>query len=233
MRRLLLLLPLSLATVLLPVVGAATPPGAAPEAAPGAASRAGSGSTVWRGSFREAVTELRVRREVRDGYDRDLFDHWTYQGDGCDTRDLVLVQESRDEPVVGEDCAVSGRWVSAYDGVETTDPSTFDIDHLVPLAEAWDSGARTWDDTRREEFANDLGDRRSLIAVTASSNRSKSDQDPAEWMPDRLRCRYVRQYTAVKLRWGLDVDRTEKRSLRRKARRCAEARIRVTVLPAG
>jgi uncharacterized protein DUF1524 len=58
-----------------------------------------------------------------------------------------------------------------------------DIDHLVPLAEAWDSGARTWSSGHRRSFANDVGDSRSLVAVTDNVNQSKGDQDPAEWLP--------------------------------------------------
>lgn len=227
---------LVLLLTLLPLAGAGVTAGPAAGTAAGTASAPISAApsaraTVWKGSYAEAVAALPVRREVRAGYDRDEFEHWIGQGGGCDTRDLVLIDESLDEPEVGDDCEVSGRWRSAYDGVETDDASSFDIDHVVPLAESWDSGARAWDDERRELFANDLGDPRSLIAVSASSNRSKGDQDPAEWMPDLGRCRYVRGYVAVKLRWELSVDRPEKRFLRKTARRCPERTLKVTVVP--
>ncbi len=181
-----------------------------------------------------APRRLEVRREVRDGYDRDLFVHWISQGDGCDTRDRVLIAEARRAPAVSSDCTLTGgRWRSYYDGVTTTDPSGFDIDHLVPLAEAWDSGARGWSDRRRQRFANDLGDRRSLVAVTASSNRSKSDQDAREWLPPRQRCRYLREWLAVKLRWGLRVDRAERRFLLREVQTCADRTLRVHVVQRG
>ena len=172
---------------------------------------------------------LRVAREVRRGYDRDKFPHWSYRGDGCDTRDRVLIQEARVKPVVTGDCALQrGRWFSYYDGRRTADPSTFDVDHMVPLAEAWDSGARRWNAGTRKRFANDLVDRRSLVAVTASSNRTKSDSDPADWLPRRAaRCRYVREYVAVKKRWRLTVDRPEKRTLLRTARGCRNVVVRV------
>ena len=165
---------------------------------------------------------LKVAPEVRRGYDRDKFSHWTNKGDGCDTRDLVLIQEARIKPVVTADCDLrGGRWFSYYDGRRTGDPSTFDVDHMVPLAEAWDSGARRWNAGTRRRFANDLFDRRALVAVTAASNRSKSDSDPADWLPRRAaRCRYVREYVAVKTRWRLTVNRGEKRALLRTARSC-------------
>jgi hypothetical protein len=81
-------------------------------------------------------------------------------------------------PKQGDDCALTGgEWLSYYDGKTVTDPSRLDIDHMVPLAEAWDSGAAEWTAERREAYANDLGAEHSLVAVTAKSNRSKGDKD--------------------------------------------------------
>ena len=87
-------------------------------------------------------------------------------------------------------------------------PSDLDIDHLVPLAEAWDSGARNWTAAQRQAYANDLGDARALVAVTDNVNQAKGDQDPAEWMPPAAgaTCRYVGEWAAVKIRWRLTVD---------------------------
>jgi hypothetical protein len=167
--------------------------------------------------------DLKVAREVRRGYTRSKFNHWVdADRDGCNARYEVLIIEARVKPAVGPGCSLrGGRWFSYYDGKRTADPSSFDVDHMVPLAEAWDSGARRWNAGTRRRFANDLGDKRALVAVTASSNRSKSDRDPAEWMPRKVsRCRYVREYVAVKTRWRLTVDRPEKRALVRAANRC-------------
>ncbi|MDP3966891.1 MAG: HNH endonuclease family protein [Nocardioides sp.] len=175
--------------------------------------------------------ELKVAREVRKGYDRAKFKHWTdADGDGCNTRYEVLIAEARVKPTVESGCWLSGgRWFSYYDGQRTTNPSDFDVDHMVPLAEAWDSGARRWNAGTRKRFANDLRDKRSLVAVTASSNRSKSDRDPAEWLPPRkaAHCRYAREYVAVKTRWRLTVDRPEKRALLGVARSCKNVVVRV------
>ena len=169
------------------------------------------------------VRQLDVGRERRAGYDREKFVHWVdADGDGCDTRDEVLRQEAVDDPTVGAGCSLSGgEWFSWYDAEEVSDSSDLDIDHVVALAEAWASGARGWTRGTRQRFANDLGDRRSLTAVTASSNRSKSDGDPAEWLPrKKARCRYVRDWVVVKSRWRLRVDSAEKRTVRRLVRRC-------------
>src|SRR5262245_58064067 len=71
------------------------------------------------------------------GYSRDRFPHWSAQGNGCDTRDLVLKRDGTGV-TAGKDCHIaSGRWVSAYDGKTLTDPTDVDVDHVVPLANAW------------------------------------------------------------------------------------------------
>ena len=175
-----------------------------------------------------AVRRLDVGREIRPGYDRDEFGDWIdADGDCRDTRDEVLAQESR-EPV-GDGCDVSnGVWYSYYDGLLWTDSGAVDIDHMVPLAEAWDSGARAWAPVTRRRFANDLGDPRSLVAVTDDANSSKGDSDPAEWLPERRICRYAVEYVAVKVRWSLRIDRVERRALRTLVERCPGRTITVT-----
>lgn len=171
------------------------------------------------------IRGLRIVEEVTDGYDRDLFKHWTdADGDGCNTRYEVLIEESLTQVTVGSGCKLlGGTWVSAFDLAETTDPSTFDIDHVVPLKEAWDSGAWAWDAATREAFANDLGYKMSLIAVSASSNRSKSDRDPTSWLPTNSDywCEYITAWVQVKTRWALSVDAAEKSNLESVAKDCA------------
>jgi len=161
---------------------------------------------------------LRIEPERGDGYDRDLFRHWVdADGDGCDTRKEVLIAESLEPVQTGSKCVIlSGRWYSIYDNTETTDSSRFDIDHVVALKEAWDSGAWNWSADQRREFANDLSQPYFLIAVSASSNRSKSDRDPAEWLPSNTayRCEYVRVWVQVKRAWNLSVDQAEHDAIR-------------------
>ena len=173
-----------------------------------------------------AVKQLPLARETRRGYDRDKFRHWVDADQDCrDTRDEVLAKESL---VRVDGCDIqAGKWKSYYDRKTIRRSTDLDIDHMVPLAEAWDSGAKRWTVNTRTRFANDLGDRRSLVAVTGSSNRSKSDGDPAEWLPAYARCRYVREWVAVKIRWSLKVDRAEKRALVRRAGNCANRVVKV------
>ncbi|WP_308013503.1 HNH endonuclease family protein [Streptomyces beigongshangae] len=132
----------------------------------------------------------------------------------CSSRAKVLISEAVEAPQIGPNCRLTGgRWFSYYDATSVTSAAGLDIDHMVPLAEAWDSGASAWTARRREAYANDQGAEASLVAVTARSNRSKSNQDPATWLPPApdtaVRCTYAAQWVATKLRWDLTVDDTE------------------------
>jgi hypothetical protein len=146
-------------------------------------------------------------------YNRDLFPTWITISGTCDTREYVIKRDGT-SVVTDSSCkSTSGHWSSAYDGVTTTDPSTFDIDHLVPLAEAWGSGAWAWTTAQRQALANDVT-RPQLIAVSAHSNRSKGDDDPAEWLPQSsYQCTYARAWVQVKHYYGLTVDSAEKSTL--------------------
>ncbi|WP_412542672.1 HNH endonuclease family protein [Longispora sp. K20-0274] len=180
--------------------------------------------------LRTAVSSLPVAAEVRTGYSRSLFPLWIDEDhDGCNTRYEVLIAEATTAPSVGSGCTLSGgRWYSYYDGASWTDPADLDIDQMVPLAEAWDSGARSWTTARRQQYANDLGDPRPLVAVTDNVNQAKGDQDPATWMPQLEKCRYVGDWVAVKLRWNLTVDSAEKTALTNLANGCPNVTITVT-----
>ena len=142
---------------------------------------------------------------------------WDYHPEtGCNTRELVLITESTSPPVMGPRCKpLSGNWVSIYDGVVATDPAALEIDHLVPLSDAWRSGAAGWTDARREAFANDLTDPDTLVAVTSRSNRSKGDSSPDAWMPPASgdHCRYAEGWIRVKARWALALTPAEKSTL--------------------
>ena len=155
-----------------------------------------------------------VEESGAHSYVRDDYSHWSTQPSGCSTRVEVLIAESTSLAQVdryGTCAVVAGDWWSAYDDVFIDDAAELDIDHVVPLAEAHRSGAVYWDPQRREAFANDLAHPGSLIAVTASSNRSKSDGDPASWVPSNgaYRCEYLARWVEVKVRWELSVDPTE------------------------
>ncbi|KAI0035705.1 hypothetical protein K488DRAFT_42751 [Vararia minispora EC-137] len=161
------------------------------------------------------LSELTVAAESNSpAYDRNRFKTWDIISGTCDTRETVLKRDGTNV-VVSTNChATSGTWVSPYDGVTTTDASTFDIDHIVALKEAWISGAKDWTDVQREAFANDLT-RPQLVAVDASINRSKGDGDPASFLPPltSFQCEYVRAYISVKHSYALSVDVDEKAAM--------------------
>jgi hypothetical protein len=193
-----------------------------------------SAATKVSGSASDLLAGLTTALEHPAGYVRTLFVHWIdADEDGCATRSEVLIAESRTTARVGGTCSVAGSWRSAYDGALTTAPSGFDIDHVVALKEAWDSGAWDWTPARRKSFANDLGDWRSLRAVTAASNRSKSDKDPGQWLPPlrSFHCTYATEWVVVKVRWTLQVDARERAALERILAGCPTRTVTVAVLP--
>jgi len=187
--------------------------------------------TISYNSIDQAVNSLKVAPEDRTGYVRTKFKHWVGVGNGCDSRKAVIISEAIIKPVVEKGCVIKGgEWFSIYDSVKVTDAGKLDVDHMVPLAEAWDSGASAWDDKKRELYANDQTDPRHLIAVTGSSNRSKSDQDPADWLPtnEKYKCQYISNWVSIKIRWSLSVD--EKEFLAIKSIKCPKLKITITSL---
>lgn len=146
-------------------------------------------------------------------YDRDLFEHWIdADGDGCNTRYEVLIEESITPVAVGAGCTLTGgTWVSSYDTMTTTDPAQIEMDHVVALAEAWRSGASGWTNDQRRLFANDLDVPYALTAASSASNQAKADKDPAEWLPTNTEhtCQYVTSWALIKYRWSLKVDPVE------------------------
>ena len=188
-------------------------------------------------TVKKAIDSLKVADEVRLGYVRTKFKHWitiSRPGQiGCDSRKSVIIDEAIIKPTIGKDCALSGgKWLSIYDNTIVTDAGKLDVDHMVPLAEAWDSGASLWTDLQRQQYANDMVDARHLIAVTGSSNRSKSDQDPADWVPTNKAyvCEYIANWVEIKVRWSLNIDSKEKSALISNLKGCKSTKILVTSL---
>lgn len=147
-------------------------------------------------------------------YDRALFPHWITVSGTCNTREQVLKRDGTNVVVNSSCAAISGTWRSPYDGATWSAASDVDIDHMVPLAEAWASGAWAWTTAQRQAYANDLGGPE-LWAVTDNVNQAKGDKDPAEWKPPltSFYCTYARAWIQVKWYYNLTVDSTEKSAL--------------------
>ncbi|MEU1288004.1 HNH endonuclease family protein [Kitasatospora sp. NPDC005856] len=157
-----------------------------------------------------------------EGYSRDRFPHWIKQYGTCDTREVVLARDGQNIVQDSECRAVSGTWTSPYDDKTFTDAKALDIDHLIPLASSWRSGADTWTTDKRRAFANDLTHSQ-LVAVSAASNRAKADKSPDQWRPP-LRsywCTYSRAWTDIKHVYGLSVTEPEKAALAEMLDTCA------------
>jgi len=147
-------------------------------------------------------------------YRREEWRHWDdLDGDGCDARDEGLISASVQPAVVAPGCSVvAGDWVSPYDGVVSTDPGAVQIDHLVPLQDAFVSGGWRWDTPRRRLFANDPA---GLVAVSAASNQAKGAQAPDEWRPPdhRAWCPYALAWAHMKVTYDLTVTTEERDAL--------------------
>ena len=147
-------------------------------------------------------------------YNRDLFPHWITISGTCNTRETVLKRDGSSVLVSSACASTSGNWYSPYDGATWTAASDVDIDHMVPLKNAWISGAWAWTTSKRQSFANDLSNPQ-LIAVTDNVNQSKSDQSPDTWKPPRTGyyCTYAKMWTRVKYVWSLTITSAEKSAL--------------------
>ncbi|WP_104434442.1 GmrSD restriction endonuclease domain-containing protein [Kineococcus xinjiangensis] len=156
------------------------------------------------------------------GYSRDLFPHWVTISGTCNTRETVLKRDGSRVSTNSYCSATSGTWYSPYDGATWNAASDVDIDHIVPLAEAWRSGASSWTTSRRQSFANDLT-RPQLIAVTDDVNQAKGDQDPSTWRPSRTsyHCTYAKMWIATKHHWSLRLQSSEKTALQTMLNTCS------------
>ncbi|KAH7115243.1 secreted protein-like protein [Dendryphion nanum] len=148
------------------------------------------------------------------GYSRDLFPHWITQSGSCNTREVVLKRDGSNVVQDSSCAAISGSWYSPFDGATWSAASDVDIDHLVPLSNAWKSGAASWTTARRQSFANDLTNPQ-LIAVTDDVNQAKGDKGPEAWKPPLTSyyCTYAKMWIKVKSVWALTVTSAEKTAL--------------------
>ena len=162
-----------------------------------------------------STLQLVVAEDKTTGYKRSAFKHWIdADRNRCNTRAEVLIEEAIVKPKIGPKCKLTGgKWLSAFDGKTITNASQLDVDHMVPLAEAWRSGAWKWTAAQRQVFANDLENSEALIAVTRSTNRSKGDKDPSLWMPAKNQCIYIQNWISVKIKYSLTADPQEAEKL--------------------
>lgn len=168
--------------------------------------------------LRGALGMLTVEAEPsRVGYDRDLFPHWQdVNGSGCSARQDALLAQVVGFPQVDvfDRCVVvEGDWYSPFDGLtHSGQPGDVDIDHVVALSEAWDSGADVWPLELRRQFANDPIN---LVVSSPSANSSKGDRDAGEWKPPQrnIWCLTAAVMVSTKARYELSIDVAERDGL--------------------
>lgn len=172
---------------------------------------------------RRMLAQLKVARPLSiRGYSRERFQpRWPRRKGECSTRELVLARDGRRVRRNAACHPVRGIWYSPYDGKVLRSEKYVDVDHLVPLAYAWRSGAKRWSPAKRRAFANDLI-RPELITVSHSANIAKGAKGPQSWRPQRRAywCRYAISWITVKRHYRLFVTRREKVALLNMLRTC-------------
>ncbi|KAK0627849.1 hypothetical protein B0T14DRAFT_535543 [Immersiella caudata] len=171
------------------------------------------------------LTSLLIRpRSSSTPYNRTLFPHWKTHSGPCNIREYVLVRDGTNVKTSSTTCAAtSGTWFSPYDNKTWTLASDVDIDHMVPLANAWVSGADKWTTAKREGFANDV-EGPQLWVVTDNVNQAKGDKSPDVWRPEAegFWCVYAKSWVRVKAKWELSVTEAEKKALEMMMGSCRE-----------
>ncbi|MFD3429349.1 HNH endonuclease family protein [Nocardia fluminea] len=144
--------------------------------------------------------------------------------DGCDTRNNVLATQLREVVHRGRCVVVEGILTDPYTATDIrfskSDGGRIQIDHVYPLAAAWDMGAATWTPDKRRRFANDLSV--NLLATGAATNQSKGDDTPAEWLPPARpnHCFYAAKYLTVAVDYDLPITAADNATLHDIARGC-------------
>ena len=164
-----------------------------------------------------ALNNLEVKgRAPKTGYARSQFPHWSDPDrNGCDARNDTLKRDLTNITYKAgtRDCKViAGQLLDPFSGKVITFSATkvvIDIDHVVALSNAWQTGAAYFDKNKRSQIANDP---LNLLAVDSKLNRQKRDGDAATWLPPSksFRCEYVARQVAVKAKYGLWVTKPEK-----------------------
>lgn len=174
-------------------------------------------------SARRVLAQLKVARPLSiRGYSHRRFQpRWAHHKGRCDAREVVLARDGRRVRRNAACHPVKGLWYSPYDGKWLKSEKQVDIDHVVPLAHAWRSGAGKWSQAKRRAFANDLT-RPELVAVSHSVNIAKGAQGPQSWRPPRRShwCRYATSWITVKRHYRLSVTKDEKVALLNMLRTC-------------
>ncbi len=142
----------------------------------------------------------------KSDYNRKEFKHWIDEDGNClNTRAEVLKTRSLKEVSISNCRVTSGLWLDYYYDEALVSASSIDIDHIVPLKEAWISGANDWSSERRSQFANDT---ENLVITNLKYNRQKGAKTPLEWLPvdKAYACKYIKEWLNIKKKYNLSIS---------------------------
>ena len=169
-------------------------------------------------------------------YIREDWKHWIDEDKDCqNTRHEVLIEESLKAVTFKSDkqCQVAtGEWLAPFTGDTVTDATKLDVDHMIPLKNAHDSGGWAWDNDRKAAYANEMAYSGHLIAVTASANRKKGAKGPEGWKPPNQDywCDYAIDWVQIKADWGLSATKAEWTALQEMIATC-DSSPSITAIP--
>ena len=178
------------------------------------------------GSALEALNTLEVKgRAPKTGYSRDQFGSGWATVNGCSTRDIIMYRDLINVTLSDECTVATGLLNDTYTGepIEYTkaNSSAIQIDHVIALSDAWQTGAQQLSAKTRQQLANDPLE---LIAVSGKQNQIKSDANAATWLPPNkpFRCEYIARQVAVKQKYQLWVIPAEQEAMRNVLNTCPD-----------
>ncbi|WP_375387890.1 hypothetical protein [uncultured Amnibacterium sp.] len=185
-------------------------------------------------SARTLLNRLKVVAEYEKEINTELFDYgddYDADHDGCSTRKEVLLRDAISIYLVTPSCRIEGKWKSLYNNLVSTNPHDFEINRQVSINEAWRSCASKWTHRRGVAFNNDIDYKWSLQLASYLNGPGRGNRDPANWLPAKNHCTYVKGWVGVKARWGLSVDSAEKAVLLRELSKCKSLLVEKPGLP--
>lgn len=201
--------------------GTGTTPGA------GSGAIAPNTSTIPATESIAKLNTLAIANAQQVSYNRDEWKHWNTVSGCWDVREEVLNRDAVPGSVKYLDkdkkptdskaqaCSIqSGQWVDLYSGKTFTDPTTLDIDHMIPLSYTAQHGGQAWDSNKKSDYANSMNNGH-LLAVSASENRAKGDKGPSAWKPSDKGswCQYATDWVSVAGTWSISITSADKDAL--------------------
>lgn len=168
------------------------------------------------------LDSIQVADADKSSYSRSSYPHWITQSGTCDTRETILKNVGFDSDT--RTCVAKSKsgftYTEPYGGRKISDPSSLDIDHVIPLKYANGHNGASWSTAKKTQFANDMSQ---LIAVDAGANRQKGDSGPSGWMPGNKNetCSYTTIWITTASRYGISITSSDKTALQKGIESCS------------